>query len=73
MIEYIKIILVKVSFVNMLFEKELIKGLRIIKSEELFVLKYWCYEKFPEMHHTVLDRIFLNVQEWTASSCPVIS
>jgi hypothetical protein len=67
MIEYVKIILQKVSFDKMLFEKELIKGLRMLKGEELLQLKYWCYDKFADMHDSALKKVFPNVQEWTES------
>lgn len=68
MIEYVKIILLKVSFDRMLFEKELIKGLRMVRNEDLLELKYWCYEEFSEVHPVALIRVFAEVQEWTASA-----
>ena len=58
MLEYVKIILLKVSFDKMLFEKELIKGLKMLKREELLQLKQWCYEKFTGMHVLILNRVF---------------
>ena len=66
MIEYVKTILLKVSFDRMLFEKELVKGLRMLKSEELPQLKYWCYEKFADAHPAALNKVFPDLQEWTA-------
>ncbi|WP_162054557.1 hypothetical protein [Pontibacter pamirensis] len=57
-LEYVKTILLKVSFDRTLFEKELIKGLKVLEQEELPLLERWCYEKFCLMHLLVLDDIF---------------
>lgn len=58
MLEYVKMILLKVSFDKMLFEKELIKGLKMLKSEELLHLRRWCYERFTDIHLLILNRVF---------------
>lgn len=57
MLEYVKLILSKVSFDKMLFEKELIKGFKVLKRDELLQLKEWCWESFTDMH-LVINRVF---------------
>ncbi len=59
MLEYIKIILQKVSFDHRLFEKELRKAIRMLMPEEVKNLKIWCYERFSNLHQTILDKVFL--------------
>lgn len=59
MLEYIKIILQKVSFDHRLFEKELRKAIRMLMPEEIKKLKLWCYERFSSNHQPILDRVFL--------------
>lgn len=58
MLEYVKMILLKVSFSKMLFEKELRKALRHVLPTELSAFKSWCYEQFARLHWTVMNRIF---------------
>lgn len=58
MLEYIKTILVKVSFDRMLFEKELRKSFAVLVKEELVELKKWCYVQFATMHANVLNQVF---------------
>ena len=45
MIEYVKLILEKVSFERELFEKELKKGLKLLSFKEIRELRKWCYER----------------------------
>ena len=58
MLEYIKTILVKVSFDRMLFEKELRKALSLLVTEDLTELKNWCYSQFAGVYPVVLNRVF---------------
>lgn len=59
MLEYVKTILLKVSFDKMLFEKELRKGFRFLESEEeTQQLKHWCYDRFSGIYLLVLNRVF---------------
>jgi len=58
MLEYVKLILSKVSFDKTLFEKELIKGLKLLKRDELPELKQWCHERFSDIHLRIVNRVF---------------
>ncbi|QKG53671.1 MULTISPECIES: hypothetical protein [Hymenobacter] len=58
MLDYVKTILLKVSFSKILFEKELRKALRQILPDELPAFKTWCYEKFARLYRRVLKRVF---------------
>lgn len=59
MLEYIKIILQKVSFDRRLFEKELRKAIRMLMPEEVKRLRLWCYERFGTEHLPVLNTCFV--------------
>ena len=58
MLEYVKMILLKVSFDKMIFEKELRKGLQLLQAEERMKLKQWCYDNFLDKHLMILERLF---------------
>ncbi|MDQ6477780.1 hypothetical protein [Dyadobacter sp. LHD-138] len=58
MLEYIKIILQKVSFDRRLFEKELRKAIRMLMPAEVKRLRNWCYENYGAMHLAVLNNCF---------------
>lgn len=62
MLEYIKIILQKVSFDRRLFEKELRKAIRMLMPDEVKRLKTWCYERFSAVYQPVLDTCFVTVK-----------
>ncbi|TPE44738.1 hypothetical protein [Pontibacter mangrovi] len=62
MLEYVKTILMKVSFDKMLFEKELRKAFRVLVKEEIEQLKQWCYDQFSGMYLIILNRVFLKHQ-----------
>ncbi|MHC2991106.1 hypothetical protein OB13_05725 [Pontibacter sp. HJ8] len=62
MLEYVKTILLKVSFDKRLFEKELKKAFNVLAPEEIKQLKMWCYEKFSEMYLFVLNSVFSRTQ-----------
>jgi len=58
MLEYIKIILHKVSFDRRLFEKELRKAIRMLMPAEVKRLRLWCYENYSGVHLAVLNTCF---------------
>jgi hypothetical protein len=58
MLEYVKTILLKVSFDKILFEKELRKAFRMLVPVELQELKTWCYQQFAKVYHRILNRVF---------------
>jgi len=60
MIQYIKLILEKVSFDRYLFEKELRKALKSVVPDELIEFKNWCYEKFSQHHLAILNKYFMT-------------
>jgi hypothetical protein len=62
MLEYIKMILEKVSFDKALFEKELRKAIKSLMPEEVKALKAWCYDQFGTMYRLVLNRCFSRVR-----------
>ena len=62
MLEYIKTILVKVSFDQKLFEKELRKSFTVLVKEELVELKKWCYAQFASVHEKVLNQVFAKAE-----------
>ncbi len=62
MLEYVKLILEKVSFDKKLFEKELKKGLLTLVPDEVKQLKEWCYTKFGNIYRTILNKIFNRPQ-----------
>ncbi|WP_439881416.1 hypothetical protein ACSX1A_20080 [Pontibacter sp. MBLB2868] len=62
MLEYIKTILLKVSFDKMLFEKELRKAFKVLVKEELQQLKQWCYDQFSGVYLRILNSVFSKAQ-----------
>ncbi len=58
MLDYVKIILQKVSFNEYLFEKELRKSLQTLLREDILELKKWCYENYSESYLQILNQHF---------------
>ena len=58
MLDYVKIILQKVSFNEYLFEKELSKSLNNLLREDVLELKQWCYEHFSDSYLQILNQYF---------------
>ena len=58
MLDYVKIILQKVSFNEYLFEKELGKSLKSLLSEDVLELKRWCYDHFSDSYLQILNQYF---------------
>ena len=49
MLDYMKIILLKVSFNKALFEKELRKALKVLVPAEVPDFRTWCYQQFSRI------------------------
>ncbi|MVN76785.1 hypothetical protein GO988_10670 [Hymenobacter sp. HMF4947] len=60
MLDYVKMILLKVSFSKKLFEKELRKALQYITPADLVEFKTWCYQQFARLYRRVLKRVFIQ-------------
>lgn len=58
MLDYVKMILLKVSFSKALFEKELRKALNLILPAEVLDFRRWCYQEFSRIYRRVLKRVF---------------
>ena len=58
MLDYVKVILQKVSFSEQLFERELCKGLQTLLREDIMELKKWCYEQFGDSYLQILNQYF---------------
>ncbi len=61
MLEYAKMILKKVSFDRRLFEKELIKALKLIIPNDLKEFKNWCYEQFGHVYNVILNKHLAHI------------
>ena len=62
MLEYTKMILLKVSFSRSLFEKELRKAFKLVPPLDLAEFRTWCYQQFSRLYRRVLKRVFGNPQ-----------
>lgn len=60
MLDYAKMILLKVSFSKALFEKELRKALKHMLPADLLEFKTWCYQQFARIYRRVLKRVFIQ-------------
>lgn len=58
MLDYVKMILLKVSFSKALFEKELRKALKMLVPAEMLDFRRWCYQEFSRIYRRVLKRVF---------------
>jgi hypothetical protein len=58
MLDYVKMILLKVSFNKALFEKELRKALKVLVPNEIADFRAWCYQEFSRIYRRVLKRVF---------------
>lgn len=62
MLDYVKVILEKVSFESSLFEKELKKALKLLSFREIRELRKWCYKKFGSIYRGILNKTFRRTQ-----------
>ncbi|SFQ19371.1 hypothetical protein [Hymenobacter arizonensis] len=63
MLDYVKMILLKVSFNKALFEKELRKALKMLTPTEVPDFRVWCYQQFARIYRRVLQRVFGSLDE----------
>jgi len=63
MLDYAKMILLKVSFNKALFEKELRKALKMLMPTEVPDFRSWCYQEFARVYRKVLKRVFGNLDD----------
>lgn len=61
-LNYVKVILEKVSFDAKLFEKELRKAIKTLVVEEIKELRAWCSEQFGKMYNQVIDKCFSRIR-----------
>ena len=59
MLNYVKKVLMKVSFDARLFEKELRKAIKVLVDDDIRDLKQWCYSMFGNQYETILNRCFV--------------
>jgi hypothetical protein len=62
MLEYIKTILQKVSFDRALFEKELRKALEMLPTDDIKLLRDWCYDQFGKIYGAILNKCFAKAR-----------
>lgn len=56
MLEYVKTVLLKVSFDQALFEKEMKKARKYLSASELQELKVWAEQQFGDVHQVSVSR-----------------
>ena len=61
-LDYVKVILEKVSFDAKLFEKELRKAIKTLLTEETKELRAWCSEQFGKMYYQVIEKCFSRIR-----------
>jgi hypothetical protein len=61
-LDYVKVILEKVSFDAKLFEKELRKAIKTLLAEEIRELRTWCSEQFGKMYNQVIEKCFSRIR-----------
>ena len=61
-LDYVKVILEKVSFDAKLFEKELRKAIKTLLIEEIRELRAWCSEQFGKMYYQVIEKCFSRIR-----------
>jgi lactate dehydrogenase-like 2-hydroxyacid dehydrogenase len=67
-LDYVKVILEKVSFDAKLFEKELKKAIKTLAADEIKALKAWCVVQFGKMYKQVIEKCFSRMRSKTVFS-----
>lgn len=58
MLEYVKMVLEKVSFNRDLFKKELEKSKKLLNEEEINILQSWCNKSFRDKYPEIIVEVF---------------
>ena len=61
-LDYVKVILQKVSFDAKLFEKELRKAIKTLVTDEIKELRAWCSEQFGLMYNQLIEKCFSRMR-----------
>ena len=61
-LDYVKVILQKVSFDAKLFEKELRKAIKTLVIDEIKELRAWCSEQFGLMYNQLIEKCFSRMR-----------
>ena len=61
-LDYVKVILQKVSFDAKLFEKELRKAIKTLVADEIKELRAWCSEQFGIMYNQLIEKCFSKMR-----------
>jgi hypothetical protein len=62
MLDYVKTVLIKVSFDQKLFRRELEKSLQWLETEDILNLKNWVVEKFNHMYKDIISDVFYSYE-----------
>lgn len=62
-LDYVKVILQKVSFDAKLFEKELRKAIKTLLADEIKELRTWCSEQFGIMYNQLIEKCFSRIRK----------
>ena len=62
MLEFYKMILLKVSFDRNLFFKEIKKSIQMLNSVDLVSFQIWCYKEFGAKYKRELDKAFIPLK-----------
>ncbi len=57
-LNYVKLILKKVSFSPFLFKKELQKGIEYCSDAQIALLKRWCLKHFASIYAQIIIQVF---------------
>ena len=61
-LDYVKVILQKVSFDAKLFEKELRTAIKTLVTDEIKELRAWCSEQFGLMYNQLIEKCFSRMR-----------
>ena len=61
-LDYVKVILQKVSFDAKLFEKELRKAIKTLLADEIKEFRTWCSEQFGIMYNQLIEKCFSRMR-----------